>query len=359
MIKLFKIRTFNIFLLLLLSASVFLFNCKGKAEDEPEPEEPEEIIIPTNTPAVERWGQLSVEGNRIVGKDGNPVVLRGMSFFWSQWPEGSKYYNKDVVKWLRDDWRCTVIRAAMAVDQIHGGYTTSPTIAEREKAKIIEVIDAAIDNGLYVIIDWHSHEAEETVEDAKAFFAEMAQTYGHYPNIIYETYNEPINQDWSTVIKPYHEAVIDTIRHYDQNNIIVCGTGRWAQDVDIAADDPIMGRKHIAYTLHYYATTHGRFLRGKANYALNKGLALMVTEYGTCEANGDGFLDKEESQIWWDWMDSHRISHCNWSVSDKNETASALVRNANSLGGWTEEEISPSGKFVREHLKSKNPAPAE
>src|SRR4051812_36961118 len=99
---------------------------------------------------VARHGQLRVEGNRIVDRNGNPVVLQGMSFFWSQWM--GKFYNTNVVRWLRDDWHCTVVRAAMAVEA--GGYLANP---EREKEKIKTVIQAAIDLGIYVIIDWHDH----------------------------------------------------------------------------------------------------------------------------------------------------------------------------------------------------------
>src|SRR5512144_2122332 len=58
---------------------------------------------------VEKHGQLRVQGNRIVDQSGAPVQLRGMSLFWSQWIP--KYYTFNTVKWLRDDWKVTVVRA--------------------------------------------------------------------------------------------------------------------------------------------------------------------------------------------------------------------------------------------------------
>ncbi len=172
---------------------------------------------------VERHGQLQVQGNRIVDQRGEPVVLRGMSLFWSQWqPE---YYNASAVRWLRDDWNINVIRAAMAVHS--DGYLKHP---EREMKKVEAVIDAAIDLGIYVIVDWHAHEPEPAA--AGEFFARIARKYGHHPNLIYETWNEPLREhDWSRVIKPFHLAVIPKIRREDPDNLVVAGTQTWSQDV--------------------------------------------------------------------------------------------------------------------------------
>jgi len=270
-----------------------------------------------------------------------------MSFFWSQWI--GKYYTPQTVKWLKDDWRCTVVRAAMAID--NDGYLKNPDI---EKQKVITVVDAAIQQGLYVIIDWHDHEAEKHTEQAKVFFSEMAQRYGDKPNVIYEIYNEPLNVSWVNVIKPYAEEIIRVIRQHDPDNIVVVGTRNWSQEVDEAANNPITG-DNIAYTLHYYAATHKQWLRDKAASALQKGGALIVTEFGTCEASGDGFLDVAESKAWWQFLDDNKITWTNWSVADKAEATAALKPGASPTGGWSESQITPSGMLVRAELQSKNP----
>lgn len=298
---------------------------------------------------VQRHGQLRVQGNRIVDKNGDPVVLRGMSLFWSQWM--GRFYNPNVVQWLRDDWQCTVIRAAMGVEA--GGYLTNPQ-AEREKVKA--VVQAAIDRGIYVIIDWHDHNAHKHTEQAQAFFAEMARAYGKFPNVIYEPWNEPLNShDWSTVIKPYHQGVIPKIRAHDPHNLIICGTQTWSQDVDKASRDPLKF-ENVAYTLHFYAATHKQSLRNKAATALANGVALMVTEWGTSEASGNGKLDDDETRKWWEFMEQNHLSWCNWSLADKAETSAALKPGASAAGGWPTNALSPSGNLVREELRAKNAA---
>ena len=112
-----------------------------------------------------------------------------------------------------------------------------------------------------MIVDWHAHEVETAA--AKEFFSRIAAKYGAHPNIIYETFNEPVRQDWGTVLKPYHEAVVATIREHDPDNLIICGTPMWSQRVDQAAADPVRGT-NVAYTLHFYASTHKQGLRDRA-----------------------------------------------------------------------------------------------
>jgi len=299
--------------------------------------------------AVGRHGRLSVRGNTIVDEHGRVVVLRGMSLFWSQW--GGQYYNADCVKWLRDDWGCTVVRAAIGVGG--GGYLKNPE-AERQKADA--VIRAAIDLGIYVIVDWHAHDAQPAA--AQEFFAYVAEKYGKHPNVIYETWNEPIRQDWAGGIKPYHEAVLKKIREHDPDNLVVCGTPMWSQRVDQAAADPVRGT-NVAYTLHFYASTHKQDLRDRAKAALDKDVALFVTEWGTSEANGSGRLDAEERGRWLAFVEEHGLSSCNWSVIDKRESSAALMPGAAGTGGWRVEELSASGKVVREMLRERNGAGAK
>lgn len=304
-------------------------------------------VVPNSFVATH--GQLSIEGNKILDEQGNAVQMRGMSLFWSQWM--GQFYTKEVVQWLKNDWQCTVVRASMGVDE-DGGYLFNK---ELEKAKIFTVIDAAIAEGIYVVVDWHSHHAEDYTEEAKAFFSEVAQKYGDKPNLIYEIYNEPLeNVSWDEVLKPYHEEVIEAIREHDVDNIVICGTPSWSQRVDQVIGNAVED-ENVAYALHYYAASHKEELRNLAQQALDANLALFVTEFGVTEYTGDGYVDVAETNTWWTFLDDHQISWCNWSIADKEENSAALLPGASPVGGWKESEITPAGLMVRGELKAKNP----
>lgn len=290
-------------------------------------------------------GQLRVEGTKMVGLHGDPVALRGMSLFWSQW--GGKYYTPEAIAWLAKDWQCDVVRVAVGVHA--QGYLTNP---EAEVAKAVTAIEAAIANGLYVIIDWHAHEPEP--ELAAAFFAKMAKRYGHLPNVIYELWNEPLrDHDWATVVKPYHEHVLASIREHDPDNVVLLGTPFWSQNVDEAAADPVQG-DNLAYVLHFYAGSHGQALRDKADAARALGVALFVSEWGTSMANGNDGVFVDEAQAWIDYMRTHDMGWCNWSLFDKDESSAALMPGASERGGWDASDVSPSGRFVRDTLRKKD-----
>lgn len=306
------------------------------------------FAVHAQTTPVEKHGQLKIFNGKVSDQAGNPVVLRGMSMFWSGYQEGAPYYTPATIQSLRDDWCVDVIRATMSVETGSSNYVNNEST---EYAKIVTVVDACIAKGLYVIVDFHTHNAENYEAKAKKFFTDIATKYGNKPNILYETFNEPIYQSWSGVLKPYHNRMIQTIRAIDSDNIIICGTRTYSQEVDEAANDPVTGT-NIAYTLHYYANSHQGSLRQKATNALNKGVALFVTEYGTCDASGNGGFNPGESQVWWNYLEANKLSSCNWSVVNKNETAAAF-KPGTGISNWSDNDLTASGALVKAYIKGK------
>lgn len=300
------------------------------------------VMLPINAQFVTEHGPLRVEGTQLKDKNGKEIVLRGMSFGWHNW--WPRFYNADVVQWMKNDWKCTVLRAAIGIEPKRG-YIRKPEFALKS---LTAVIDAAIQEDIYVIIDWHSHSIH--TDEAIAFFAEMAQQYGKYPNIIYEIFNEPDQESWQEV-KAYAEKVIEAIRKYDTQNVILVGCPHWDQDIHLVADSPLTGFKNIMYTVHFYAATHKQYLRDRCDLALKKGIPIFVSECSGTKADGKTPIDYPEWEAWLNWMENNQISWINWAIADKKEACSVLMPRVSSLGKWKESKLTETGKYIRSALR--------
>ncbi|MBO5352615.1 MAG: cellulase family glycosylhydrolase [Lachnospiraceae bacterium] len=319
--------------------------------------EPTETPVPTQKPVSETdktvdsgfYGPLHVEGTHLADAAGTPVQLRGISTHGLGWfPE---YVNGAMMAQARQEWGCNLFRLAMYTAE-YNGYCTSGTGQKENLKNIIDIgVQAAVEQNMYIIIDWHilSDSNPNTYkEEAKKFFAEMAQKYADVPNVLYEICNEPNGgTSWSS-IKQYAMEIIPVIREYAPEAVIIVGTPTWSQDVDIAAADPITEYDNIMYALHFYAATHKENIQEKCKTAVRKGLPLFVTEYGICDASGNGGIDEASANRWIDLLDSCGISHAMWNLSNKAETSAMIQSGCSKTENLSESDLSSAGLwFVR------------
>lgn len=293
-----------------------------------------------NRHGVSYHGKLNVEGTQLINESGEAVVLKGMSSHGMQWyPQFARTASIRTTKHAG----ANVFRIAMYTDE--DGYLTDKSVAE----KVCQAVDETLALDMYAIIDWHillDNNPLAHVDEAKAFFEKISQKYKNEPGVIYEICNEPNGTDvtWEGSVKPYAQQVIPVIRTNAPDAIILVGCPTWSQDVDSCAADPL-NFKNILYTLHFYAGTHGDDLRQKCLKALAMGAPVFVSEWGTSAADGSGGVFLRESDEWLDFLATHTISWCNWSLGDRDETSAALLPGA-PLGNWTSEQLSESGRYV-------------
>ena len=296
---------------------------------------------------------LAVEGTQLVDDKGNPVQMRGISTHGLAWYPG--YVNEDCFAQLKE-WGVDVVRLAMYTGE-SGGYCTGGD-KDSLKKLIRDGVEYATDCGLYVIIDWHilsDGNPNTYIEESKAFFKEMSKEYADYTNVLYEICNEPNGgTSWSDV-KKYAEQIIDVIRENDDDGIILVGTPNWCQYVDQAAADPIQDCDNVMYTLHFYAATHTDYLRNAMVDAINAGLPIFVSEYGICDASGNGAIDLNQANQWVSVMDQYGVSYVAWNLSNKGETSALIKSSCNKLSGFTAEDLSESGKWLYSVLTGTNP----
>lgn len=298
-------------------------------------------------------GRLHVKGTKLVDKKGHEVQLRGVSTHGLSWYP--QYVNDKCFAQLHDKWGANVVRLAMYTEEYNGYCSGDAKNRSDLKKRIKKGVRLAKKHKMYVIVDWHilsdgnpnSHKKE-----AKAFFREMSREFKGYNNVIYEICNEPNNGTSWKEIKSYAKSVISTIRKNDKKAVIVVGTPTWSQDVDQAAADPIKG-DNIMYALHFYAATHKTDLRNKMTAAINKGLPVFVTEYGICDASGNGAIDKKEADRWIQTMDEYGVSYIAWNLSNKQESSSIIKSSCPKVSGFKKSELSDEGRWLYHLLRKK------
>jgi endoglucanase len=297
---------------------------------------------------IELHGHLKVVGTELQDESGDAVQLKGVSSMWLNWEDDGYAEDPTALRWMRNNWKLSVIRAAMGVEP-DNAYLAFP---EAAKEQVYRIVDNAIEAGVYVIVDWHAHEAYNHPEEAVAFFSEIAEAYAGVPNLIYETFNEPRGIGWAD-LKVYHEELVAAIREHDEEAPIVLGTPNFSQDVDHAAADPVDG-SNLLYTLHYYACSHRGNLRDKGDAARQLGAALFVTEFGATAADGglDGEVCLEEAQRWHEWLAARKISWAAWKLDGcEPDSTCLLAPGAPVEGGWTSEYLHGHGLFVRGRMQ--------
>ena len=328
------------------------------SKETPEPQvsektEPTETPEKENETPFEAHGKLSVSGAGLVDRNGDPYTLRGVSTHGLAWfPD---YVNKAAFATLRDDWGASCVRLAMYTAE-YNGYCAGGDKDELKKL-VRSGVQYATELGMYVIVDWHILSDNDPMinkDEAVKFFDEMSGTYADSDNVIYEICNEPNGGTSWEQIKAYAEEVIPVIRKNSPDAIIVVGTPTWSQDVDKAAADPIKGYDNIMYTIHFYAATHKGDLRKRMLDAVSSGIAVFCTEFGTCDASGNGGNDFDEAGKWIEAMEDAGISYCIWNLSNKDETSAQIASSCDKISDWKENDLSASGKWYRALLRSRS-----
>lgn len=279
-----------------------------------------------NTPFSKHW-KLSLKGADIVDKNGEKFQLKGVCPV--MYMEYSAFANKELIKSLRDNRWCNVIRLALYTETLPQNwakaYCQNDTEKHRLKKAIKDSIEACKELWMYVIIDWHILRDYSPLfhnKEAKEFFEDISKTFKDYDNVIYEICNEPNGTLWKD-IKKYSDTIIPIIRGNNKDAIIIVGTPNWSQEANIKEEDRIKW-KNIMYAFHFYAATHKERHRKKLLDALESWVPVFITEFGICECTWDWIIDEEEAEKWFKIIDDYNLSYCAWNLSEYWITSSIL-----------------------------------
>ena len=377
---------------------------------------------------VNTYGRLQISGTSLKDKNGNAIQLVGMDSHGLTWfpvsdlnlntttnmnllnqqitfspAQGTKFpYSATLVGNLVTQWHIQVIKTSMfPYDPWNGADAKSydnvyPTWKWYNINLVNSIVQAAIDQNIYVINDWHAGEGNDTDPNiywnnghVQEFFTYMVDKWGSYPNVIYQTVNSPTYISWADSgapgLKTFNQNVINFIRAREVTdgyapNMIIAGTPTWSQDVDVATNDPLTGNL-IAYNFMWYAGSHGSSFRSKGDTAMTNlatkapNQTLFMSEVGTTQSNGTGGIYYAEFNTWLEWAKTKKLSWLNWSISNKQEDSAIFVpailgnvpnneiawRGGDTsipqalastgypmrMGPWADADYSCSGKFIK------------
>ncbi len=346
---------------------------------------------------VNTYGRLQISGTQLRDKNGNAIQLAGMSSHGLTWfplidlnvntttnqnilkqqitfnPTGGVPfpYTSSAVGNMVNQMHIQVIRASMfPYDPWNGAEAKSydnsyPEWKWYNINLVNAIVQSAINQNIYVIIDWHAGEGNDTNPNpywtsghVQEFFTYMVDKWGSYPNVIYETVNSPTYISWADNggpgLKTYNQNVIDFIRArentngYAYDNLIIAGTPTWSQEVDVATNDPLTGTM-MAYTYMWYAGPHFGWVQSRGDTALANlatkapNHTLFMSEVGTSNSDGSNGVYYNNFNILMEWAKTKKLSWLNWSVAHKDESSAIFVPTLYGSGNIANNEIAWRG----------------
>ncbi|HOI27452.1 MAG TPA: cellulase family glycosylhydrolase [Paludibacteraceae bacterium] len=302
---------------------------------------------------VTKHGKLNTKDDAVRDQNGNKVSLIGPSWFWSC--SAPDWWTKETVDFLVSKYNIQLIRLPVSIAPAEDGanpwndhsktwntnnYLHSP---EYTKALVDEMVKAAIENDIYVVIDFHEHYAEQWVDLSKEFFTYFATKWGKYPNVMYEIYNEPKTSN--SVVIDYAKKIIPVIRAIDDDNVIIVGSTQYSREPNNVTDAG-QGYENIAYTWHGYVEW-GHQADWNSHSDWNNGVPVVVTEWGLNYGKADGGL----IQIYKD----KSLINAFWSMSNKggdDAKWSILKESCTKISDWSDSDMTENGAYLLGVAKS-------
>jgi endoglucanase len=218
------------------------------------------------TPLYASTPWLHAAGNVIKDPCGNTVVLRGVDLldlgFLEDWQGGAiemidRLTNKSDTQGSSPGWYPRVLRIMITPPDAVGygwPHPFDPDDDDFYDNLLRPVVDYCKTKDLYVIIDWHYvANTYDHVADTSAFWTYMAPRFANDSHVIFELFNEPINDlngdwifnshdtaDWQSVRNDMN-TWINIVRTYAPNNLILVAGAYYSQVIGPAAAYPVTG----------------------------------------------------------------------------------------------------------------------
>ncbi len=328
------------------------------------------------TPLYAATPWLHAEGNVIKDPCGNTVVLRGVDLIdlgFLQYWEGGAIAMIDRLTNTSDPcggspgWYTKVVRIAIVpkdastdtwpIEFNPDNTSDSNTVALNNLLR--QVVNYCKTKDIYAIIDWHYvANTYEHINSTNVFWTYIAPQYANDSHVIFELFNEPINNtfgsdnaNWQNVRTDMNNW-IKLVRTYAPNNLILVAGASWSQTIGPSATYPLTGDNiaivsHI-YPYHWLVSPAGNnWYTTNINNALNR-YPVFMSEWGFYN-NPDDYLGygsitnygtplmnfRETRKI----SNSAWVSSYDWSPTMFTTTSYKLRIGEYEMGGFAKDKL--------------------
>lgn len=306
-------------------------------------------------------GALSIKNGNLVNQFGEQIRLNGLvgtnySLNHTKKENFNYYINSESIKALKS-WGVNVLRIGLYPDEVE----------DSEKMEdYLNTIDLCIENNVYVVVMvWNNQDINENVDNVKKYFSILSKRYSNSPNILYEIANEP-GIEWN-YIKDYCNAVIPVIRQNSKESIIIIPNSSGCTEPNTVVLNDLNYTDNIMTSYHMYV---GNMLTQdnveNLKLAIESGVPVFVTEWGTTLSDGNNGFYLEFSNAFMKIMDDYNLSwcnfelvDCNWEVingtdSSKYPEYCGIVKHNEWNNSLSDDILTESGKYIKSILMHTN-----
>jgi hypothetical protein len=225
------------------------------------------VLFSAVVPLYATLPRLHVEGNKVKDPNGDIIILRGVAVIdlgsLEDWQGGAlnmidRLTDQNDTQGNSPGWYTKIIRIVIAPPDSVSGWPHPFNPDNNDLYNLLRtVVDYCAEKEVYAVIDWHYvANTYDHVASTSAFWQYMAPRFKDDTHVIYELFNEPVNQvgtdaaNWASV-KSNMETWIGIVRASAPDNLIFVGTPRWCQIIGPTATDPVSD-VNVVYISHIY-----------------------------------------------------------------------------------------------------------
>ncbi len=278
--------------------------------------------------------QLHTRGNRLLDAAGGTVVVHGVDLPSMEWTNRGEHIRRSLAAAIKQ-WHIRIVRIPTADARWFGQMPGQKHGGRVYRHILDQLISTAAENHVYVVFDLHWTDMGGHTDalgqhrmpgpGSLIFWRSAAERYKHFPNVLFDVYNEPHGIPWTMwrnggpcagetrrTVVAYPAAgmqqLYDTVRKTGAENIVIVGGLSWAyNDFGIPHGFAIRGH-NVVYDCHVYPWKN----KWRRNFETEaKSEPLIIDEFG------GGAKDVAFGKKVLAFASKNNVSWCAWSFHPK------------------------------------------